>query len=82
VPDYLKAVPNDPYDGKPLRYKRVADGVLVYSVGPDRQDHGGAGNRARPFAQGSDYVFRLWDVDQRRQPPVEVLPPPQEGFGP
>jgi hypothetical protein len=79
APGYVKAVPTDPYDGKPLRYKRVADGVLVYSVGPDRQDDGGALNRTNHRAKGTDYGFRLWDADRRRQPPAEVLPPPTEG---
>jgi hypothetical protein len=79
--DYLKAVPNDPYDGKPLRYKRLADGVIIYSVGPDKEDNGGARNIANPLAKKIDYGFRLWDVASRRQPPAEVLPMPQEAFG-
>jgi hypothetical protein len=79
--DYLKAVPTDLYDGKPLRYKRLADGVIVYSVGPDRQDNGGARNRTNPLAKGTDYGFRLWDVAARRQPPAEVLPMPMVEFG-
>ena len=80
--DYLKAVPTDPYDGKPLRYKPLPDGVIVYSVGPDGEDNGGARNRANHLAKGTDYGFRLWDVAGRRQPAAEVLPPPQESPGP
>jgi hypothetical protein len=79
---YLKAVPNDPYDGKPLRYKRLADGVIVYSVGPDGVDNSGARNRANRLAKGIDYGFRLWDVAARRQPPAEMLPLPFEEFVP
>jgi hypothetical protein len=82
APDYLKAVPADPYDGKPLRYQRRPDGVIIYSVGPDREDNGGALNRSRPLDKGIDYGFRLWDVDRRRQPAAEVLPPPVENFAP
>jgi hypothetical protein len=77
-PAYLKAVPLDPFDTRPLRYKRLPDGVLVYSVGPDGQDDGGALNWKRDGAKGTDLGFRLWDVDQRRQPPAEVLPMPKE----
>jgi hypothetical protein len=77
---YLKAVPTDPYDGRPLRYKRLPDGVVVYSVGADGQDDGGARNRADPRAKGTDYVFRLWDVSRRRQPAAEVLAQPGEGW--
>jgi hypothetical protein len=78
APDYLKAVPTDPYDGQPLRYKRLEDGAVVYSVGPDKQDDGGARNRHNALAKGIDYPFRLWDVNKRRQPAAEVLPPPND----
>jgi hypothetical protein len=43
--DILPEVPLDAYDGKPIRYRRTADGVVVYSVGPDLQDDGGAVTR-------------------------------------
>jgi hypothetical protein len=82
TPDQIKAMPTDPYDGKPLRYKHLADGVIVYSVGPDLEDNGGARNRINTLAKGTDYGFRLWDVAARRQPAAEVLPMPQEAFGP
>src|SRR5262249_13248745 len=42
VPELLRAVPTDPYDGKPLRYRHDAEGVVVYTVGPDGKDDGGA----------------------------------------
>lgn len=42
TPDLLPAVPLDPVDGKPLRYRRNADGsFLLYSVGVDGKDDGG-----------------------------------------
>lgn len=41
VPDFLKAVPADPFDGKPLRYKADADGLTAYAVGEDGKDDGG-----------------------------------------
>jgi hypothetical protein len=42
VPKYLAAVPEDPYDGKPLRYKKLSPkGYVVYSIGRNRQDDGG-----------------------------------------
>jgi len=79
VDKYLKSLPVDAYDGKPLRYRILPDGVIVYSVGPDKEDNGGARNRHNPLAKGADLGFRLWNVDRRRQPPAEVLPPPAEG---
>jgi hypothetical protein len=78
APEYIKPIPTDPYDGQPLRYKRLPDGAVVYSVGPDKKDDGGARNRANPIAKGIDYTFRLWDPAKRRQPPAEVLPPADE----
>ena len=42
VPEFLSAVPIDPYDGQPLRYHSNADGTfLLYSVGEDGKDDGG-----------------------------------------
>jgi len=42
VPGYLKAVPLDPFDGKPLRLKKRDKGYVVYSIGQDAEDDGGA----------------------------------------
>ncbi len=39
VPDYLPALPRDPFDGEPLRYSGSA--LRVWSVGRDRVDAGG-----------------------------------------
>ena len=50
VPDYLPAVPEDPFDGTPLRYRRTERGFVVYSVGEDGNDDGG--KAAPPAAQG------------------------------
>ena len=43
VPNYLNAVPADPFDGKPLRWTTDESGKpLIYSIGPDLTDDGGA----------------------------------------
>jgi hypothetical protein len=41
VPRFLSAIPGDPFDGEPLRYKRLESGYVVYSLGPDGNDDGG-----------------------------------------
>jgi hypothetical protein len=64
---HLKEVPVDPYDGKPLRYRRLPDGPLFYSVGVDGVDDGGTIDRSNPIAPGTDIGFRLWDVESRRK---------------
>src|SRR5262249_47959001 len=62
---YLKAVPLDPYDGQPLRYKWLADGVLFYSIGPDRTDNGGVIDLQNPIRPGTDMGIRLWNAEAR-----------------
>jgi ABC-type transport system involved in multi-copper enzyme maturation permease subunit len=71
-PNLIEKIPMDPYLGKPLRYRRLADGVVIYSVGPDGKDDGGKIDRKNPNAAGTDLGIRLWDPAKRRQPP---LPP-------
>jgi hypothetical protein len=68
VPRFLREMPADPYDGAPLRYRRLGDGVVVYSLGPDRRDDGGNLSRSSPPTIGTDVGFRLWDVQHRAQP--------------
>jgi hypothetical protein len=53
VPAYLAAVPVDPFDGQPLRYKKLAKGYVVYSVGEDGFDNGGK----QGFGPGTDITF-------------------------
>jgi hypothetical protein len=69
----LGVVPIDPYDGRSLKFARSADGLIVYSVGPDQADNGGAIDRQNPTKAGTDLGFRLWDPPARRRP---ALPKP------
>jgi hypothetical protein len=75
APDYLKAVPRDPDDGQPLRLRRLADGLVVYSVGTDKADDGGSVHTTGGPAK--DMGVRLWDPEHRRQsaPPKNDQPP-------
>jgi hypothetical protein len=72
---WIAAVPLDPFDGQPLRYKIVADGVRIYSVGLDGVDDGGAIDRDNWTTPGTDLGFRLWNTGSRRPHP---LPPPDD----
>jgi hypothetical protein len=55
VPNYLKQVPMDFMDGKPLRYRLRPDGdFLLYSVGEDGEDNGGD---ASPVENG---IIKNW----------------------
>jgi hypothetical protein len=70
VPNFIPELLLDPYDRKPLRFKRLDDGGLIYSVGPDRKDDGGKIDRKNYTAPGTDMGFRLWNVEHRRQTPA------------
>lgn len=70
VPAYLERVPADPYDGKPVRYLRAANHVVVYTLGPNGLDDKGVLNRQNPQAPSTDLGLQLWDVASRRRPPA------------
>jgi hypothetical protein len=55
VPKFLNAVPTDPFNGQPLRYKRLAAGYVVYSVGEDGVDNGGT----EGYGPGTDITFTV-----------------------
>ncbi len=42
VPAYMEVVPTDPFDGQTLKYRTLETGFVVYSVGEDLTDEGGA----------------------------------------
>jgi hypothetical protein len=46
VPQFLPGIPNDLFDGQPLRYNKNADGTyLLYSIGWNGRDDGGVAAR-------------------------------------
>ncbi len=55
VPKFLPSVPSDPYDGKPLRYRKLAKGFKVWSVGGNRKDDGGV--KVRDWWRRGDLVL-------------------------
>jgi len=67
VPAYLSKTPIDPFDGQPLRFRRLKDGVIIYTVGEDQKDDGGRRIRIKAGAPDADVGFQLWDSERRRQ---------------
>jgi hypothetical protein len=65
----MARVPADPFDGKPLRYRREGDGFVIYSVGETgRFDGGTPGVKPKPV----ESLFRwpkpaYWDAPARRR---------------
>jgi hypothetical protein len=71
-PNLLAQVPDDPFGTGPLGYRRLSDGVVVYSVGPAK---GNAVDWERPTRPNIGLGFRLWDPEKRGLPPTaEPLP--------
>jgi hypothetical protein len=77
APDLISAVPTDPFTDDPLLYRRLADGVVIYSVGLDGEDNGGNVDVVNVSDPGTDIGIRLWDVAKRRQPPKADEPAKQ-----
>ena len=67
IPAYLSKIPIDPFDGQPLRFRRLKDGVIIYTVGEDQKDEGGRRIRIKAGAADADSGFQLWDPERRRQ---------------
>ena len=61
VPEYIKQIPMDPFDGKPLRMTATAEGVAFYSIGPDFEDNSGSvtDGTLDDKKRSGDIVFRL-----------------------
>jgi hypothetical protein len=59
----------DPFDGQPLRLKRCADGLVVYSVSADGQDDGGDLDVPQR-GPAKDVGFHLFDSQQRGLSPL------------
>lgn len=57
IPGYLESIPTDPFDGQPIRIKRMPAGqLIIYSVGNDGKDDGGdvdsKGGKRTPADEG------------------------------
>lgn len=58
-PDYLPEVPQDPYDGKPLRFVAEEGGAVAYSVGRNRSDEDGTFPYSQKLGVRPDLGFEL-----------------------
>jgi hypothetical protein len=78
TPDYISHIPADPYDGKPLKLASGEDGLVLYSVGPDLTDDGGAkefdSRSESQDQQTGDIVFILGSgFEERRLEPSRAF---------
>lgn len=59
-PVFITSVPNDPYDGQPLRFKKLPTrGYVVYSVGKNRNDDGGTAHAKDKPSSAPDVTFTV-----------------------
>jgi hypothetical protein len=60
APNFRVQVAADPFDGQLLRYKRLDDGYVLYSIGPDVHDDGGIEPKTDTNRRGpEDLVFKV-----------------------
>jgi ABC-type transport system involved in multi-copper enzyme maturation permease subunit len=52
VPEFMAAVPCDPIDGRPIRYKPLSKGYRVHSIGKNEQDDVAVAQAAPPPQKG------------------------------
>ena len=60
IPAYMEFVPTDPFDGQDLKYRTRETGFVVYSVGEDLTDEGGAERDGRK--RGPKGKPLPWDI--------------------
>ena len=63
LPDYLDAVPIDPSDGAPIRYRALDEGFVAYSLALNRTDEGGIENEDWQFWREGDLTFTVEQKD-------------------
>lgn len=64
VPTLLGHIPEDPFDGAPLRYKRLDRGFVVYSVGEDGADDDGQERCLRDEGQSAEAYDITFTVER------------------
>jgi hypothetical protein len=79
VPEFLSAVPLDPQDGQPLRFQRLDDLVVIYSLrhGPGQAGKLAAYDPQETSPPGVGVAVHLFKVEHRRQPPPPPKPAPE-----
>jgi tetratricopeptide (TPR) repeat protein len=65
APVFLEEVPQDPFDGKPLRYARRPRAYVVYSIGGDRTDDDGTERVKRRRGKGPEPTYDVTFIVER-----------------
>jgi len=70
---------SDPFSEKPLSYRRVGSGFVLYSFGRDRQDDGGRPYTLDDGKYSKDISFEYPKLSVRPVKPVKLGPPGSSG---
>jgi hypothetical protein len=75
VPDYLVAIPIDPFDGQTLRIKPTEQGIVIYSIDENLFDDGGEVTVTPQNNRTADVGLRLVRPELRT---ITIVDPPFE----
>ncbi|MEK6677156.1 MAG: hypothetical protein AABZ47_16070 [Planctomycetota bacterium] len=78
VPEFLEAVPIDPFDGQPLRFKTSEEGIVIYTIDDNEVDDGGSVTIVGKAKQPLDRGFRLNRPEHRGLKILDIPPPTEE----
>jgi hypothetical protein len=64
TPEFLDALPIDPFDASPIRYRQLSRGYILYSVDADARDDGGKSPPARRKLKEPNTYDQTFIVDR------------------
>ena len=82
VPQYLEAVPADPFDGQPMRFTATDEGIVIYSVSENLVDDGGSVTSDDRKKAALDVGCRLLKPEHRGLLLTDEPPPEDWDAGP
>ncbi len=65
APEFLSAIPIDPFDGNEMKFTVRDEGIVIYSSGEDGIDNGGSVERGHGKNRRRDRGFRLFKILER-----------------
>ena len=80
VPEFLDAVPRDPFSSGTVRYRKTDTGVVVYAIGRDGRDNDGLGAGCAAAMAGTGSLPEGWQVGDA-DIPFRLLDPERRGAG-
>ena len=60
IPEFLDAIPLDPFTGRALVYRKGDAGFILYSLGPDQHDDNGTPRQIGKNATGNEPYDIVW----------------------